>query len=309
MRLEALRSHVKALRARITGRGETPSYSYQPAQADLSYDDAIAVLAKKGYDVRRGHIEDLDDDDLDRVGIELSGYDVRVQDAFVNSHDYNEYVARAGYLDTYRDYYCNNRPEKTLEHFLAFRELHLGGGDVFVDIASEHSPIPQIYSRLSGAKCYAQDIQYRPGMRGKKIGGDACAMPVPDRFATSATLTCSLEHFEADADIRLFRELSRVLKPGGKLVVAPLYMAMVDAAQTDPLYSAANDVQFDEGCVVYCKEGWGNRHGRFYSPKSLVHRLIERYDDQFEFNIFRLRNYADLSQGVYLRLFMTCVKR
>ena len=61
-------------------------------------------------------------------------------------------------------------------------------------------------------------------MHDHKIGGDAASLPVPDGFATKMALHCSLEHFESDSDIRFFQEAHRVLSPGGKLVVVPLYL-------------------------------------------------------------------------------------
>lgn len=310
MRLGKLVTGFKLFGSRTGGEAKTSiPYYYQPTPAPLTYDAAVAVLDKKGYKVRRGQVDDLDEGRLDEITVKLRKSGISVRDFFVDVDDYNEYVANAGYRDAYRDYYCDNRPEKTLEHYLAFKALGLSAKDCFIDVASEHSPMAQIYGTLSGAECYTQDIQYQPGIVGNRIGGDACAMPVADGFATAAALTCSLEHFEADADIRLFDEMSRILKPGGKLVVAPLYMSTVDATQTDPLYSAATDIPFDKGCVVYCKEGWGNRHGRFYSPKSLTKRLIARHRARLRFDVFRLRNHGDLPQGIYLRLFMTCVRR
>ncbi|MEZ5363106.1 MAG: class I SAM-dependent methyltransferase [Bryobacterales bacterium] len=162
--------------------------------------------------------------------------------------------------------------EKTFEHFVAMRLLRLTERDVFVDLASEGSPLPEIAARLSGCRALAQDIMYPAGIRDGKMGGDACAMPVEDGFASAAALTCSLEHFESDADTRLFHELARVLRPGGRVVVVPLYVFREAAAQTDPRYSVSVDVEFDEGVPLYCAEGWGNRHGRFYSPETLVER-------------------------------------
>src|SRR5690606_27137344 len=117
--------------------------------------------------------------------------------------------------------YLGNRPEKTLEHYIALTLLDVNADDVFVDIASEHSPVPEIYERLTGAKSYSQDIMYPDGIEGNRIGGDACAMPVADGFASKAALTCSLEHFEGDADTRLFHEMHRVLRPGGKICITP----------------------------------------------------------------------------------------
>ena len=274
----------------------------------MTYEQAVAVLADRGYDVRLGGVEDLDEARLDALCGELARHGVDVQDYFADIDEYSRYVERAAYLSRHRGYYGATLPEKTFEHFLGYAHLALTPQEVFVDIASEQSPTPEIYGRLSGATCYAQDIQYPPGLSGNRIGGDACALPVPDQFATAATLTCSLEHFEGDADTRLFAEIARILKPGGKLIVAPLYMSPIDAVQTDPLYSAASDVRFDNAAVVYCAEGWRNRHGRFYSPDSLLRRVIAPHGG-LAFTIFRLRNRADLPAGIYLRLFMTCVKR
>jgi hypothetical protein len=155
--------------------------------------------------------------------------------------------------------------------------------------------------RIAGARCYAQDIMYASGVQGYQIGGDACEMPVNDRFATAAALTCSLEHFEADSDIGLFAELGRVLAPGGRFSVVPLYLYPELAAQTDPRYSAACAVPFDANALVYCADGWGNRHGRFYDAPSLHTRLLAPFRDIFDFTLFRLHNTAAISPAIYAR--------
>lgn len=297
-------------------RGAQPSaasaplpYIYQPQRAALSYDEAVELLASRGFDVRRGQVEELEEGELDRIAGKLRAAGVVVEDLIVDPREFQQYVDAAGYLDRYKGYYSDNRPEKMLEHFVGLRVLELGAGDSVIDLASEHSPVPEIYSRLSGARCYAQDIQYPAGLNGDRIGGDACAMPLPPAFASAATLTCSLEHFEGDGDTRLFAEVARIMRPGGKLVVAPLYMSDHEATQTDPLCSAAADVPFDAGCVVHCKAGWGNRHGRFYSAESLLRRIVEPNRAVLDFKVLRLRNRAELPSGIYLRQAMVCTRR
>ncbi len=86
--------------------------------------------------------------------------------------EYEHYVREAGYTVRYPDYYPDNLKEKSLEHYLSFKLLNITQ-EVFIDIASEHSPVPEIYARLSGANTYSQDIIYPPGMQGNPIGGDA----------------------------------------------------------------------------------------------------------------------------------------
>jgi ubiquinone/menaquinone biosynthesis C-methylase UbiE len=126
-------------------------------------------------------------------------------------------------------------------------------------------------------------------------------MPVPDRFADAAALTCSLEHFEGDADVRLFAELSRVLKPGGSVCVVPFYVYEEDATQTDPLVSLAADVPFDEGTVIHLAKGWGNRHGRFYSPGGFKRRIVERFREILQFRFFHLTNADQVHGSCYAR--------
>lgn len=128
---------------------------------------------------------------------------------------YQDYVNKANYKRLYPQYYVDNFHEKTLEHFLSAINLSLRPGDVFIDVASEHSPIYEIYHRLYGVTSYRQDIMYPKGLNGNTIGGDACNMPISDDFADKIALTCSLEHFENDSDSGLIKEFNRVLKPGG----------------------------------------------------------------------------------------------
>ena len=172
---------------------------------------------------------------------------------------------------------------------------------MFIDIASEHSPFAEIVARLRGATTFSQDIMYHEGIVGNRIGGDACAMPVSDGFASKACLTCSLEHFEGNADARLFLELARVLRPGGAVCIVPFYVNTQAATQTDPVVSVAVDVPFDAGVPIHCAEGWGNRHGRFYSPQSFASRIAEPLHDKFKFDFFCLCNAAEIEPTVYAR--------
>ena len=180
---------------------------------------------------------------------------------------------------------------------------------MFIDLASEHSPVPEIYARLTGATTYSQDIMYPEGIDGNRIGGDACAMPVADGFASAAGLTCSLEHFEEDADARLFVELGRVLRPGGAVCIVPFYVNVEHVIQTDPTIGVPANVVFDQGAPLYCVEGWGNRHGRFYSPQSFVDRVVNRVADKFRFDFYVLRNAADVGPSIYARFAFVATRR
>ncbi len=109
-------------------------------------------------------------------------------------------------------------------------------------------PLPRFVARLKGATTFSQDIMYPDGVIGNRIGGSACALPVPDGFASKACLTCSLQHFEGDGDTRLFVELARVLRPGGAVCIVPFYVNTEAVTQTDPVVSVGVNVHFESVC-------------------------------------------------------------
>ncbi len=230
-----------------------------------------------------------------------------VKQVAVQPEAYLKYLSDAGYRSLYPEYYRDNFCEKTLEHFLAALSLNLTEDDVFIDVASEHSPIPEIYKRLYKVTSYRQDIMYPAGINGDTIGGDACNMPIPDNFADKLALTCSLEHFERDADSGLIQEFNRILKPGGIAYIVPFYLYNKPAVQTDPLISVPNNVVFDRDATVYCSKGWGNRHGRFYSLKSFQERIVPYLGD-LQPEVQYILNTQEIDQSCYCRFALKLTK-
>jgi SAM-dependent methyltransferase len=286
------------------------SYEYQPTR--IEPDAAIALdklRARIPNRLATGYVPAIDPQAIEKLEAGFGDMSIPIAMFQVNADDYRAYFAEAAYPERYPLYYPTNLVEKSFEHFVSTRLLAIRPGETFIDIASEGSPLPDILHRIAGARCYAQDIMYANGVQGYQIGGDACEMPVHDRFATAAALTCSLEHFEADSDIRLFAELGRVLAPGGRFSVIPLYLYPELAAQTDPRYSATCDVPFDAGATVFCADGWGNRHGRFYDAAALQTRLLAPFRDIFDFTLFRLHNTAAISPAIYARWALLAERR
>jgi hypothetical protein len=81
------------------------------------------------------------------------------------------------------------------------------------------------------------------------------------------------------------------------------------AVQTDPCYSVSAEVTFDPGAVVSCSKGWGNRHGRFYSPDSLLERIIAPGRRLFESTVHRLDEPAGVDASIYARFALLATRR
>lgn len=283
-------------------------YVYQPEKRDEDFEKCVQLLQKE-YDVFIGHVNHTAPQVITAIHDDFKKYDIPVNEWYVNAEEYNEYFEKAAYEDLYPNYYKDYLPEKSFEHFIAFRLLDIRSGEIFLDIASENSPIPEIFSRLTGCKSYRQDIMYLPGINGDQIGGDACQMSVPDQFAHKVALTCSLEHFEGERDQRLFIELSRVLKPGGKVCVVPFYTYTSAANQIDPAVSIPNSIPLDKNATIYCAKKWGNRFGRFYSPASFVERIFNPAKDFLSFEVFRIMNADEVHHDIYARFALVVTKK
>lgn len=232
------------------------------------------------------------------LGIETGEYQIDIA-------GYRQYLAQAGYPETYHgggQVSGRNFEEKTLEHYVSADLLQFSHDDVYVDIASDRSPFAGIVRKLwEPGKAYRQDLSYPAGIHGDQIGGDAGNLPLPDNSISKATLHCSLEHFEGETDQRLFREMGRVLKPGGVLCILPFYLAREYTIHTDPVHCFffGRDVIFDpEARIRYCN--WTNRHSRHYDPAHLQSRILANLNGLVP-KILRVTNFRDVHPSCYLR--------
>jgi len=232
--------------------------------------------------------------------LEASG--VRVEPYSVRAAGFDDYVRRAGYASL--PYYDHGREpaahEKYLEHFVSLELLAPAEGDVLVDVACMDSPFSEIAAELYGLSTYRQDIMYPPGVRDRSIGGDAASMPVPDGFTDHLVMHCSFEHFEGDSDIRFIREASRVLRPGGRLCILPLYTSQRYAIQTHPRGLRRQRIDFEPGDTVYVSDEWGPPHQRYYDADAFLRRVVSGLED-LELTVYRVTNLEELKGHSYLR--------
>jgi len=239
---------------------------------------------------------------LERISSSLALNGFEIAEYKIDADSYQRYMEKAKY-DRFPYYYlgglAGNLVEKSLEHYLAAELLHLQNDDIYIDIANAESPTPEIYRELYGCKVYRQDLSFRKGINGNIIGGDASELPVQKGFATKMALHCSFEHFEGDSDIRFIKEASRVLKPGGRLCILPLYLNTEYAIQTDPAALPKNGINFDKDAVLYCFKGWDNRHGRYYDAPHLISRIRNNLID-LKLTICRVTNPKEISKSCYV---------
>lgn len=218
---------------------------------------------------------------LDSVEAELKAKGLPVETYVLREHfaGFAAHLQLPDYSGDYRvyggaDHHC--LLEKSLEHYLSLALAVPRAGQVAVDIGSCQSVLPEILRRVHRMRCYEQDLTYPPGVVGDRIGSNADAIPLPDRSVDFMTLHCTFEHFEGQADTGFVRESARLLKPGGRTVILPLYLNANHCNVTgEDEETVRATLGLDTEAQYYCEvPEWRNRFGRHYSPEALMARVI-----------------------------------
>lgn len=225
---------------------------------------------------------------------------IEVNDMKIDSSDFYNYLELADY-SLYKYYYAggttHNFLEKVLEHYICMKLINLKKNDDYIDVANGDSPVPFIYEKLSGCNSYLQDMYFK-STRGRYISGDAGKMDIPDGFADALGLHCSFDHFEGSADSNFILEAQRILKPGGRLCIVPLYMYSEFANQLDPTVIPCS-FKVDEGAKIFLAKGFKNRFGRFYDMETFKERVLNNCN-KLNLKIFHITNARDFYKNAYV---------
>jgi SAM-dependent methyltransferase len=223
----------------------------------------------------------------------------------IDIRGYQAYLEQAAYPVSYYGGGLDpaqNFTEKTLEHYVSLQLLQLKPGQVLLDMAAATSPFAAIARRICKlGEAYQQDLVYPHGIHEGKIGGWGHETGLPASSVDGVTLHCSLEHFEGRSDTLLFQELERILRPGGKAVVLPFYLAHTYTIHLDPAYNLlklhrpALDPQAQRRY-----SDWRQYFSRHYDPDQLKHRILSAAPG-LELTLHRISNFQEAGESCYLR--------
>lgn len=249
----------------------------------------------------------IDQADVSRVLSELRKLNdnVKLESYNIDLKAYSRWVSEARYPPLL---YHIARKEKYLEHFVSYDVLQVEPNAIIIDVASFRSYFPKIL-RAKGYRVIAQDLVFPPGLNGDVLGGNASAMDLPASSIDAMTLHCSFEHFEGDSDIAFIRESARVLKPGGRVIILPLYLHQEYLTQADPYFMSFCDIPVDPGSQLVAVPGYANRHGRHYSAPALLSRVYDVAVDNGLYPTLKVvRNATEVAEYCYLKFVLLLEK-
>lgn len=195
--------------------------------------------------------------------------------------------------------------EKLLEHWITSQLLGLQEyrpGNVYVDIAAASSPWAKIVRERMGIEAYAIDLaEIGPAYR------DLAYYRVENATKTSfgtasvrgASLHCAYEMFMKSDDVSLLREAARILEPGGKMVIAPLYMHTHYCSYSTPEYYGRGHSD-PEGKEYVRSDCYGVPSSRKYDAKKLWERVLQPIENLgMTYRLLALRNKEKLGKDIY----------
>jgi SAM-dependent methyltransferase len=228
----------------------------------------------------------------------------------IDLEEFENYLALAKY-DRWPDYYSEFpseiRREKYFQHYISIKLLGIKEDDVFIDIGSNISPVKDIVREIYQAKTYSLDISYEPGIHGDRIGSDAGNTGLPEAFASKLSLHCSFEHFENDTDINFIKEASRILSPGGKICIVPLYLYDKFVIHQDPTLECDIKVKNKGGAKIRYVKNYNVSFGRFYSLESLKQRIFYNCNNLIP-KVYCIENIKEISTVAHSRFLLILEK-
>lgn len=245
-------------------------------------------------------------DELDQIERDLRALDIEIVDYSPSAAAFRAFQAENYFPD---DYHGGREKavwdEKLLEHWIAAERLGLinyDASDVYVDVAAASSPWAHEVRVRKGIESYAIDLgevgeAYRnlPYYRIE----NATSTNFPDAFVKGASLHCAYEMFVGNDDVQFISEVARILAPGGKVVILPLYMHTHYCSYATPEYfgKGYGDPIAKEYVRLDCM---GVPSSRKYNAAMLKSRVLDAIiSEGMSYTLLALRNKVELGEGIY----------
>jgi len=250
---------------------------------------------------------------------ELASIETRMRNIGIFSNDFmadvnefEDFISQAGFS---ADYHGGTETrvyrEKLLEHFIAWKFLCLDNSPhtPYVDVAAGGSPWVLLL-RNKGVVACAIDVTISPEFISERcyLRQDATRTGFENGSVGSASLQCAYEMFSKGQDVELLYELGRILKPGGRAVISPLYTHTHTCYYQTPDYYG--EVPGDPESKRYIRRDcWGVPFSRKYSPETLKTRVWNNaHNAGLLPSLHVLRNKYEIGDGIYLHFILVLDK-
>ena len=203
--------------------------------------------------------------------------------------------------------------EKLLEHFISHEILgikHFEKEDIYIDFGSAHSPWVNQLAERYGIQSYAIDLEIPSEFDDydNYIASDACHTGFKEESVKAASAHCSFEMFNNNDDVDFVSELARILEPGGKAVIVPLYTHTHYCSYSTPSHFGKGFS--DKDAIEYIRLDIDNiPSSRKYDPHKLKERILDTAVRLgLSYKIHVLQNKKEIGDNIYCHFILEISK-
>jgi SAM-dependent methyltransferase len=228
------------------------SLSDRHVQQEASYQQVLAAFRSSGLPMRD-------------YAMDAASFEAYLQSSLPAYHAHGDYANNQGGLTGYF-------PQKALEHWISSDLLKWGPSDVVLDFAAWISPAVEVLGTYRPAQFYKHDIMLKTDLAKRHVAGWSDAVEAPDAMFDVVMAHCSIDNFEKDYDTKFFKEVRRILKPGGRVLITPLHMS---ARFENRVALGSPGVATDDGATLVLGPPGSLRFARLYDVDALRRRVID----------------------------------
>jgi SAM-dependent methyltransferase len=207
----------------------------------------------------------------------------------------------------------DTRIKKLLELFTSFSLLQIQPSDVVMDAAG--GAIGYV-SALNCAGRYLQDISISQKVRTMVGPGVTCIesnaanIPLPDASIDKICCHHSFEHFQMESDMAFLKEVQRMLRPGGRACIVPIFIAnhyveVTDDFRFDLKSDPRSKYVIDPTASIPGGKLCGS-FARIYDLRAFIERVVDSIDfSRFKASLLEIRLDDQLTPDMSL----ACHKR
>lgn len=261
------------------------------------------------------HYANPTSEELERIEVDLRALGIEITDYTPPEDRFQQFKANNWFPQNYHGGRASGVwDEKLLEHWIAGELLQLeqwAPSDIYVDMAACSSPWAMTLRERLGLAAFAIDLA-PVGLAYHELpyyrSENATHTSFVDGEVRGASLQCAYEMFQGQDDRLLIDELARILRPGGKVVILPLYMHTHYCAYSTPDYygKGHSDPDAKEYIRMDC---YGVPSSRKYDAQQIKHRVLDPIlNVGLRYRLLALRNKAALGDGIYCHFILEIEK-
>lgn len=220
----------------------------------------------------------LTDNDRGLIETDIRGLfdNQNITDYHINS------TALKRFEDSYffRDFYdtkWNRYKRKVCEYYMVENILKFNDEEreeyVYLDLMSSSSPWAWAIKKRYSINSYAVDIQKPSKPVECFVEADVTKLPFDCESVDGISIQSGMELLSGNDDMSMLREAERVLKPGGRMIISPMYIYKEPVTLFGRSYY--REGQAEDGTKKYMRLDFNIPFTRLYSVDTLKSRVLD----------------------------------